>query len=366
MKKWLIIAACVFVVLFVVFGMWGAHVAKRMIEERRHNIAGLALEIGGYEVSLIGASLKLKDIKIYPSGQEEEKYILASAEGLSISVALLDLLKGTLHAKEIVLKSPKISYVITGKKASNWDALNLGGAVGKTEEKKVEESADSWPIIIDDVKIEDGDVAYRDQTKGQHLQLKGVDISVEDIKAAKNPDDLPTSFELKAQIGDVGGMMSVKGKADALGEGISFDLDGNLSSTPITAFSSFYAGSVPFVITGGTIAVKSKAVAKKNILTSSHHATIFGLTTGGNVKGEMINRYVLSQSGPIGVDASVNGDLSTGNLSVSSAIAKNFTDEILRRSAGSSPEMAVDVIKKAAPTNMAPVKKSLKGLFKKR
>ncbi|MFH0800154.1 MAG: AsmA family protein [Pseudomonadota bacterium] len=375
MKKLIVVAVIVVgvVAVFIAIGVWCAGAAKKMIEERRHNIAGLALDIGGYEASLARAELKLERIRIYPAGHEDEKSLLTSADELTIRVAPLDLLRGALHARKITLKGPSISYVITGIKSSNWDVLSLGdGSKKKVEESGVDKKSKSksWPITVDKIEIEHGAVAYRDQVKGSHLDLENVDISVENIKAAARADELPTSFKLKANAGKAGGVISVAGSADVFGDGISFDLTGGLASTPITTFASFYAGSVSLPVMGGSIAVTSRARAQKDRLISTYHATISGLKVGGGIKGDVLNKFVLSQSGPIGVDTSVNGDLSSGDFSVSTAVSKGFFDELTRRSVAAAPEMALGKLKELAPVPAKAIpfkiEKGIKGLFKKR
>ncbi len=355
------------------FAAWGAKKAKGMIEEGRHDIAGLALEIGGYELSFGRARLLLRDIKIYPAGHEDEGHLLASAETLSVNVAPRALLRGTLRAREIRLENPVINYAITGRDESNWDALDLGTGEAVEDEGDAGDKG-GLPLIVDSVVIEDGEVNYRDSVKGGRLELTRVDIEIDDIRKAKKPGELPTSFKLSAGIGKTGGTLTVEGRADLFGEGLSFDLAGAMSATPIGAFSSFYAGSVPFPITAGGVAVKSRGTARNNILTSSHHATISGLRVGGQ-KGALINKYVLSQTGPIGVDASVNGDLGGGKLSVSAALSKNLAEELMRRAAagvaGAAAEMAIEKIKEVAPSPAravpsSSVKKGIEGLLKKR
>jgi len=362
MKKKLIVVLGVLLVLLVAVALYGSMAARRMIEERRHDVAGLALDIGGYSLGFFSASLSLEKIKIYPAGKEEAKFLLASAEKLSISVAPFDLLRGKLRAKEVELKKPEINYVITGRKSANWDALDLGGgeAPAKDEKKKGDEPAEKgWELVVDDVEIDDGRVLYRNEVNGQNLELRDVDISIEDIRAARKEGELPTEIEMEGKIGETGGRLSVRGMADLLGDSISFDIAGGLSSTPITAFSSFYAGSVPFKIAAGSIAVSSKGRAVKNLLTSSHHATISGLKAGGGGKGELINQFLLSNRTPIEVDTAVNGDLSTGRFSVSAELSRGIADEILRRASASLPEKALEQVERVTPL------KGIRNIFRK-
>ncbi|OQA59784.1 MAG: AsmA family protein [bacterium ADurb.Bin270] len=361
MKKKLMMILAALLLLLIAVALYGSLAARRMIEERRHDVAGLALDIGGYSLGIFSASLSLKEIKIYPAGKEEPQFLLASAEKLFISVAPFDLLRGKLRAKKVELKKPEINYVITGRKSANWDALDLGEreSPAKGEGKKGDEAAGKgWELVVDDVEIEDGRVLYRNDVNGQNLELREVDISIEDIRAARKEGELPTGIEMEGKVGGTGGKLSVEGMADLLGDSISFDVAGGLSSTPITAFSSFYAGSVPFEIAAGSIEVSSKGKAVKNLLTSSHHATIYGLEAGG--KGELINQFLRLNRAPIEVDTAVSGDLSTGKFSVSAELSRGIADEILRRVSASLPEKALERVKK-----IAPIKEGIRNIFKR-
>ena len=222
------------------------------------------------------------------------------------------------------------------------------------------------PLIIDDVRIKDGSIRYENPSRGQRLELGAVDIRIDDIERADKKSQLPTKFSIKASIGSTGGRINASGRADFLGDGISFELNGALTSTPITAFSSFYAGAVPFPIEAGSVAISSRVSTKDNMLTSSHHATISGLKIGGGEKEKLTNKYLLSLAGPISINASVNGDLSTGNFSFSSTLSKKIVEEILNRAVNAAPAAAASDVKKAVEAPAKKIEKGLKGVFKRR
>ena len=377
MKRKTAIAALLLAILFAaVFGVatWGAGKAKRMIEERRHDIAGLALEAGGYEIGWGLGKLTLSDIRIYPAGREDEEDMLASADKLLVRVAPLAILRGTLHAREIRLVRPSINYTVTGKKSSNWDALHLGNGKDAGEERGRDEDDSALELVVDEVRIEGGELSYRNRVKGHRLDLTRVGIKIDGIRRARRAGELPTSFALKANAANSGGKISIEGKADPLGEKINFEFSGSMGSTPIGTFSSFYAGQLPFPVTAGSIAVSSRGKAKNDILSSSHRATISGLRVGGR-DGPLINRYVLSQAGPIAIDASVGGNLASGELSVSAALSKGLAKELVKLAAagvaGKAAGMAIERIKTHAPSPVkaipsSPVKRGIENLMKRR
>ena len=360
--KRLLIALAVVVVLvaaLLIGARYAAKLAREAIEEQRHDLMGLAIDIGGYALDWKGASLKLSDIKIYPAGKEERGSLLAQAEELSISLAPRDVWRHVLHAKEVVLVRPKIKVVQQKAGTLNWtsgglgsrggsfqmgkegDAKGTAGARGKADAKvaaatepkgetaKTVKGGEAWKVVVDAVRIVEGQADYENLLKGQHLALRDLNVELTDIESEADPEKLPTKLHLAARIDDTGGRLTVDGNLNLFAEGINFALKASISGTPITYFHAFYAGATPYPIQSGSIAVGSTARSTRSQLRSSHHASISGLRVGGGIKGELINQFVLSRAGPIEVDAQVNGDLSDGKLSVSAALSKNLFDSVL-------------------------------------
>ncbi len=357
--KRLIIALAVIAVLaggLFLAARHAARLALDALEEQRHDLMGLAIDIGGYALDWKGASLKLSDIRIYPAGSERPDALLAQAEELFISIAPRDVLNHVLHAKEVVLVRPRISVVQQKAGTLNWTSGGLGsrgatfsmgheGPAPKGEEVKARPaearkaepahegkqaaSGEKWKVLVDAVRIVEGQADYENLLKGQHLALRGLNLELTDIESEDDPEKLPTRLRLDARIGDTGGRLAVNGDLNLFAEGINFAIKASISPTPITYFHAFYAGATPYPIQAGSIGVASNARSARSQLRSSHHATISGLRVGGGIKGELINQFVLSRSGPIEVDAQVNGDLEDGKLSVSAALSKNIFDSIL-------------------------------------
>jgi uncharacterized protein involved in outer membrane biogenesis len=359
-KKLFIIIAAVIAVVLLASALFTGIAAKRFVKDKCNDIAGLSLEIGDYHIRLGRASLKLEKVKIYPAGKKGDEFLLASADEFYIDLSPMDLLHDVLHAKHIILMKPKINYIVTSANHANWDALELA------ENKDKDKSVTRTNVVIDDVEIKDGDVLYWDKAHGHRLELQKVNIAVSDIKKAEKDGDLPTSFSLEAGIARTSGQMTASGKADVFGDGISFVMDGRVTPTPLGIFSSYYSSSIPFQITGGSVSVSSKAKAVKNVLTSSHHVTIDGLKAGGGLKGELVNRFILSQAGPIPFDVSVNGNLSNDKFSVSASLSKEVADQLIARAMAYATPKAISAVENALPSAGKKAVEGFKGLFKKR
>lgn len=362
-RRWKIgIAAGVLLCILIIaaIGLLASYTARE-IERRRHDILGLALNIEGYHINWLQAQLVLKGIQIFPARREHRRYLLASADALEIVVwpSLTDILKGRLHIKEVTLNNPFITYVRTGPKKHNWDVLELGK--GETKKTRKTESFEP-PVWIDTVKIEGGRARYRDHYKGQRMDLTEIDATVSHIVYEPRPEVLPTRIKATARLGQTKGRMSVKGRANLLAQGFNFKVKGRIDKAPITHFHSFYRGQTPFKIRSGTLYVKSKAKSKRSKLTSQHHATIYNLKAAG-AKGKIINALVLMRGGKVKIDATVNGDLDSGNFFVSSEISRGLSRGIWAQAREGAPlKKTGEKIKELGSS----VGRGIEGIFKRK
>ncbi|MBN1282874.1 MAG: DUF748 domain-containing protein [Proteobacteria bacterium] len=364
MKKraytWIFIAIAVLALLAGVIS-FAARGALNAIERQRHDILGLAIEIQDYGINVAAASLALKGIKIYPAGKEDEASLLASAERLNVSLAPWDLLRKAIHARKIVLVNPSIKVVRSSAAGYNWDALDLGEEDSKAEaEDKDKES--EWEVRVDSVKVRGGDVSYVDKVDGHRLRLSSLDMTISNISKQGDDDDLPTQLAINAKIDENKGSLNVKGRLNLFGEGVNFKLRSIIGNSPITYYRSFYAGSAPFPIVGGSISITSQATSKKSELVANNHATIYNLKAGGGVKGDLINAFVLKRRAPIEADVTVRGNIEEGSFSVGSRISAGIGEGILAQ-ARSIPDLLSPAEKIKSRTKA--IGDGMKGLFRR-
>jgi hypothetical protein len=329
-KKYIVlIVVAVLIAAFAIASVIAVKTASHMIEEKKQNILGLALEIKSYYVDWMRGRIVLEGVAIYPAGKVDEKNRLASAEKLIVVISPKDIWKKKeLHATEIVFEKPDVSYIRFTRKSKNWDALDLS-QLGSEEKKDDKPSDDGFKVRIDSVTINNGHAIYVNHADGGRLELNNLNVEINDIIPEPDPKKLPTAMKMSARIGNTSGHFTMKGKANFLAKGINFKTTANLSPMPVTYFAPFYAGSVPFPITTGSISVGSTANADESMLTSNHHITISGLRVGGGMKADLINQFILSQSDRISVDAAVNGDLETGDISMSHTASKVIVDQLM-------------------------------------
>lgn len=332
-KKYIaLIVVAVLIIGFVIAGAFAVRTAVRLFEEKRHDLLGLDLEFKSYYIDWARARIVVTGVAVYPAGKVDEKNKLASVEKMTLAISPRDIFKKKeLHITEAVFEKPDVSYIRYTRKSKNWDALDLSQLGGEESSKPKGESSkeEGFKVRIDSVTIKDGHAMYVNKADGGRLELNDLDVEIDDIVPEPDPKKMPTSIKMTAQIGNTSGRFTMKGKANFLAKGINFTSNANLSPMPVTYFAPFYAGDVPFPITTGTITVASAANAAESMLTSNHHITISGLRVGGGLKADLINQFILSQSDRITANAAVNGDLETGDISISHTASKVIVDQLM-------------------------------------
>jgi len=372
MKKWILIIIAVFVAAFIAGSIIAVKTASRLIEEKKQNILGLALDIKAYHVDWARAKIVLEGVLIYPAGKIDEREKLASAEKLIVAVSPKDILKKKeLHATEIIFEKPQVSYIRYTRKSKNWDALNLSELGGNNDAEenaeKKKKPDDGFSVRIDSLTVNDGSAVYENHADGGRLELKNLNVEVKNIVPEPDPKKLPTAIAISAQIGNTSGKFTLKGKANLLSKGINFTTTSTLSPMPVTYFQSFYAGKVPFAVTSGSISLSSNATATESILSSNHHITISGLRVGGDLKADLINKFILSQNDRITANAAVNGDLSTGDISVSHTASKvivsNLMDGAMKQASIGQAAEAVKESGQKMESGGRKIGEKIKGIF---
>ncbi|PIR20907.1 MAG: hypothetical protein COV45_03320 [Deltaproteobacteria bacterium CG11_big_fil_rev_8_21_14_0_20_47_16] len=340
------IAVVAFFLFYYVLGVVITNIASGVIEAERHNVAGVALQIGSYHFSALRASIKLNHVKIFPAGKETDDQLLASADEMYVKLSLFSLLHKELYINEVLLVDPKITYIAEGNDTSNWTGV-------KPIHAKVQ---------VDDVKIKNGDVVYEDRRQGMHMELQDVNVTVEDIRPARHDGQLPTSIDFSAAIANTSSKIHVTGDASLFGEGISFDVKGKMTSAPVGIFAPYYAGQVPFPVVGGSVSVAIKGTATNGQFKSTNHVVLTGLRLGGGLEGALVNKFILAHSGPIVFNVTVSGDLNTGNFSIATGLSKNIAAELVARAAGNAPVTIIKDVGHVGKDVTKPIEKGGKSI----
>ena len=333
MLKKICIGAAVFIIAIVaattiVIAVYADDVVARY----QNDFMGLAIDVKDVKVDWIGFGVTLEEVAIYPKGLKDPPHLLASATSMHVAIAPLDLLRRVIRIKELSLDHPTISFIRLGKRLNNWEPLDVSSFVAA----KSKAAGPTLWLEIDAIEIEDGTVSYQDRVKGGRFELTEFDASLENIVAESDPAKMPTTLKIEGKLGKTGAPVKAQGKLNLLAPGINFAIHARVDDAPVTYFSSFYAGEVPFPVVAGRVDIKSDLKSMKSYLNSTHHAAMTGLKVGGGPESMLINALVLKKK-TIYATATVNGDLSEGDLAVSAQVSRLFGNSILADAKALSP-----------------------------
>lgn len=310
--------------------------ASQIIEEKKKNFLGLAIDADSYKVNWPLAEIVFNKVFIYPSGKVRKGNQLVSAEKVVFAISPLDIFDKEFHVRKIVLEKPQTSYIRYSRKKTNWDALDTSELQDKEDDKKEKDDKDGWRVKVDKVIINDAAISYRNRVEGTRFDLNNADGEISNIVSEDNPKKLPSKVKLKGQIGKTKGKLNVKGKANLWAEGINFKVKATISRMPLGYFAPFYAGSTPFRVQSGEIEASSKASSLKSDFVSYNHIILTNLRCGG-VKGKLVNALVLRKGNRLALNATARGNLEEGNITISRATTQAITNTIMKQAVVESP-----------------------------
>lgn len=337
MKKWLILTAAILVAAFATASLIAIKTASQIIEEKKKNFLGLAIEAESFKINWLLAEIVFEKVFIYPAKKVRKGSHLVSADKIVFALSPLDIFDKEFHVRKIVLEKPETAYIRYSRKSRNWDALDTSELEDDEDEKKKKKGdEDGWRIKIDKVVIKDARIRYRNRVEGTRFDLNHANGEISNIISENNPKKLPSKIKLKGQIGKTKGKLKIKGRANLWAEGINFKVKANISKMPITYFAPFYAGSVPFQVRSGDIQASSKASSLKSDFVSYNHIILTNLRCGG-MKGKMVNALVLKKGNRIALNATARGNLEEGNITISRATTQAITNTLMKQAVAETP-----------------------------
>lgn len=322
MKKIIVIAAGLALFLIGAATALLGVFADDFVEKYRHDVAGLAIQLEDLEINWLSYGVTLKGVKIYPARKERKRFLLASMDEVRVSLVPHDLLRHMIHIRKLTLVKPKVTYIRTSMRHTNWEALNMSWL--KEGEKG---GLGGWKLRVGELTIEEGRFMFTDRVTGGRFDLREMEASVSNIVEEPDPKKLPSKVKVDGKLSKYDAPVRLRGRMNILAEGLNFNFTSSIKDAPITYFAPFYAGQVPFRIQSGRISVKSKMNVLKSYLKSTHNAAIRNLRVGG-IHGKLINPLFLKNK-TVYATAVVNGDLEKGNLRVSSQVSKVIGNSIM-------------------------------------
>jgi AsmA protein len=243
MRKW-IIAGAVLVALVAVVFIALLNIDSLIARNKGYLIAqaeqalGRKISVGDVEATLfsgIGARLSnfaMSDDPAYAAGD------FVRAKDLQVIVKFWPLLRKSVQVKRAILHDPVIEIVRNSDGTFNFSTIakkqKEKKAAGEKEPKeRAPKETEEPAFLISLVDISDGNVRYIDKKDGTNLQLKQIDLKVEDLDF-----DKPFAVKLAAAVYADKQNLKLTSKVGPLrsnGEFKPFPLDGEINVDPLDA-----------------------------------------------------------------------------------------------------------------------------------
>jgi uncharacterized protein involved in outer membrane biogenesis len=240
MRKWFILGAIV-VTLAVVVSVALLNINSLIARNKSYLIdqaeaaLGRKVSVGEVEVTLLsGIGLRLTNFVMSddPSFAAGD---FVRAKDLQVNVKFWPLLNKEFQVKRIILHDPvirvirnadgKFNFSSTGKKAKEEKRS------AKKEENKEPRGEASPGLLVSLVDIFDGDIRYLDRKEGTDLQLRQIDLKVEDLDF-----DRPFTIKLAAAMFSDKQNLKLEGKVGPVRRDADFDqvpVDGEVNIDPL-------------------------------------------------------------------------------------------------------------------------------------
>ena len=236
MRKWIIggaVLIAIIIVAFVALLNINALIArnKDYLISRAEQALGRKINVGAVEATLLGGiGVRLTDFAM----SEDPAYApedFVRARGLQVNLKFWPLLRKEVEVKRLILHQPVIRVI--RNKAGNFNFSTIGKEVKEKKGEAAQEKRQRPPkgesspaVLVSLVDISRGDLRYIDRGDGTDLQLRQVDLKLEDLDFNR-----PFSVQLAAAVYADKQNLRLSGKIGPLrsgGDWTQIPLDGEL------------------------------------------------------------------------------------------------------------------------------------------
>ena len=173
--KWLgiFVGAILFVVLVIIANL--GLIAEHIIEKYDMELVGRRIEAEDVSIRLFKSEAEIYDITLY---EEDGETPFVAFNRLYAKIGLWELLDEVVHIKRVVAQFP-YARIDQGAESFNFDSL-IDYLVAKySSDEPEDDSPSDWEIIIENIELSDGRLAYTDTTIEQHWSISELDIATE-------------------------------------------------------------------------------------------------------------------------------------------------------------------------------------------
>jgi len=193
MRKWFITGGIAVIVLFAA-GLTALLNINSLIErnktyllDRAEQALGRKISVGEVEATLFsGIGARLKSFAMADDADYPDSGDFVRAKDLQIHLRFWPLLKREVQVKKVVLHDPVIRIIRNSDGKFNFSTIGKDkekkeAAVKKEKQERAPKEDSQSAFLVSMVDISGGDIRYVDKKDGTDLQLRQIDLQVEDF-----------------------------------------------------------------------------------------------------------------------------------------------------------------------------------------
>ncbi|MCR4337657.1 MAG: AsmA family protein [Candidatus Omnitrophica bacterium] len=153
-------------------------------------VLGAPIEMGGFSLSLFSQKVRISNLKVYnPEGFPKET--LVDVPEIAVDYDLAAMLQGKVHLSLVVFNLKSMTVIRDKDGKLNVDALKVSQKADKPAEKEPAEKKE-LDMQIDILKLNIGQVVYKDYSKGEPPTVQSYDVNLRDkvFKNITSPEQL--------------------------------------------------------------------------------------------------------------------------------------------------------------------------------
>ena len=182
----LIVIGAIFVLLLLVNFLAGP-IAKHYVQKHDKELIGRELSIGKLNTNLFTGKLKIKDLTLY---EDDGITPFVSFERFETKIKWRDLFNHGLWVKQATLSGLNVNL------EQNRDWFNFNSLLEQFAVDSTKKEASGFGLVINDVRIEKGDIHYADLALGSELQLRDIALYIPFIDFSEMKTDVGLDLSL--------------------------------------------------------------------------------------------------------------------------------------------------------------------------
>jgi len=295
MRRWLLIAAALVVVLFVAAGValyfFDPETLRGPLQKQASAALGREVTLGKIQLAIFPLpAVQIDDVRI--AGPKPSDPPLAQIAALRLRVAVLPLLAKKVVLRALELESPRIVIpfdkegkpILPGApKTAEAEKPPAGGKPGEKAAKPASESA-GLALAVDRIKVHDADVTAG-PWKVQHANVDG-HLSLDGSGAFKYSADLPGLAALQHGEVELAKLTSAAPQVDARGEFAAALADVRKRFALTQDVTGMATGEYAVTLVGNDVRAASASVDVPDLLLRSGNLVVSGPARGHAVLGE--------------------------------------------------------------------------------